>query len=61
VLFRGSYVRNDDSHFFDVTADGRFLALRYDRPEVNARAEEDDSQPVLVQGWSTEVRRLLAR
>jgi serine/threonine-protein kinase len=61
VLFRGPFYRNDDSHFFDVTADGRFLALRFDQPDSNARAEQDHGQPVLVQGWGTELRRLLAR
>ena len=61
VLFRGPFFKNDDSHFFDVMADGRFIALRFDRPDSAAEAQRDHGEPVLVQGWGAELRRLLAK
>ncbi|MGH7585218.1 MAG: hypothetical protein ACREMH_03130, partial [Gemmatimonadales bacterium] len=61
VLFRGPFFKNDHSHFFDVTAAGQFIALRFDQPESSAGARQDHGEPVLVQGWGAELRRLLAK
>ena len=61
ALFRGPYNQNDDSHFFDVMADGRFIALRFSEADSAAAAQGDHGEPVLVQGWGTEVRRLLPK
>jgi serine/threonine-protein kinase len=62
VLFGGSWLRNDDSHFFDVFPDGRsFIALRLNVSDAELRAAQGHGELVLVRGWDAELRRLLGK
>ncbi len=62
VLFGGSWLRNDDSHFFDVMPDGRsFIVLQLNISDAELRAAQDHGELVLLRGWRAEQRRLLGR
>jgi len=53
-LFRGRYLVRDGTHYrqYDVAPDGRFLMLKYQR-------STEQGHFVLVQGWTSELRRLI--
>jgi dipeptidyl aminopeptidase/acylaminoacyl peptidase len=53
-LFRGRYLVRDGTHYrqYDVAPDGRFLMLKYQRPT-------EQGHFVLVQGWTSELQRLV--
>ncbi|HSE28293.1 MAG TPA: protein kinase, partial [Gemmatimonadales bacterium] len=62
VLFGGSWLRNDDSHFFDVMPDGRsFIALQLNVTDDELRSAQGHGELVLVRGWGAELRRLLGK
>ena len=62
VLFGGSWLRNDDSHFFDVLPDGRaFVGLRVNVSDADLRASQSHGELVLLRGWGAELRRVLGK
>jgi serine/threonine-protein kinase len=61
VLFGGNWLRNDDSHFFDVLPDGSFIALRVNVSDEEIQTAQGHGELVLVRGWGAELRRLLGK